>query len=60
MDDEIDHLLPSPQEDYEQACEATLARRLMMLLHARGVISHFDYTNLLYPSQDEIDAANEL
>lgn len=57
FDNAHDHLLPTAEEEYEDACERTLARRLLIELGRLGVIGEYSMSQLLYPSQEAIDEA---
>jgi hypothetical protein len=54
----IDSLLPTPQEQYEDACEATFAKRLAIILIKNGTIRSREATDLFFPSEELIDEAN--
>ena len=47
------------ENDYDERCNATLAMRLVRALYAAGVISEYQLNDILYPSIEELEKAEE-
>jgi hypothetical protein len=56
----IDSLMPSPQEEYEDRCEATFAKRLAIILIKNGTLSQREACDLLYPSEEQLDEVDQI
>lgn len=46
-----------PREDYEKRAEATLARRLLIVLVEANIISEYRALDIEFPSWEAIEAA---
>jgi hypothetical protein len=55
--DYIESLMPTPEEEYDEAVDATFARRLGLMLVKNGTLSEYEAVELLYPSWEQIKEA---